>query len=42
MLFLHNFILRLTIIGYQALDYANKIIYLLDDINRLQIRELTK
>ncbi|MEH2457149.1 glycosyltransferase [Nostoc sp.] len=36
------FILRRTIIGCQALDYANQIIYLLDDTNRSEIRELTE
>ncbi|ODH01669.1 cellulose synthase catalytic subunit [Nostoc sp. KVJ20] len=36
------FILRRTIIGCQALDYANKTIYLLDDTNRSEMRELAE
>ncbi|MEH2253803.1 MAG: glycosyltransferase [Nostoc sp.] len=36
------FILRRTIIGCQALDYTNKRIYLLDDTNRSEMRELTE
>lgn len=36
------FILRRTIIGCQALNYPNKIIYLLDDTNRSEMRELTE
>ncbi|MBW4612595.1 MAG: glycosyltransferase [Desmonostoc vinosum HA7617-LM4] len=35
-----EFILRRTIIGCQALDYANKKIYLLDDTQRPEIRDL--
>lgn len=37
-----SFILRRTIIGCQALDYANKTIYLLDDTTRLEMRELAE
>ncbi len=37
-----DFILRRTIIGCQALDYANKSIYLLDDTNRPEIAKLAK
>ncbi|MBG1266890.1 glycosyltransferase [Nostoc sp. WHI] len=36
------FILRRTIIGCQALDYANKTVYLLDDTNRLEMKELAE
>ncbi|QMS90893.1 glycosyltransferase [Nostoc edaphicum CCNP1411] len=36
------FILRRTIIGCQALDYANKTIYLLDDTNRSEMKELAE
>ncbi len=36
------FILRRTIIGCQALDYANKVIYLLDDTNRSEMKELAE
>ncbi|MFW9263998.1 glycosyltransferase [Nostoc sp. CALU 546] len=36
------FILRRTIMGCQALDYANKTIYLLDDTNRSEMRELAE
>ena len=35
-----TFILRRTIIGCQALDYANKIIYLLDDTRRPEMEAL--
>jgi cellulose synthase (UDP-forming) len=35
-------ILRRTVIGCQALDYANKTVYLLDDTNRSEVRELAK
>ncbi len=34
------FILRRTIIGCQAIDYANKRVYLLDDTRRPEMREL--
>lgn len=34
------FILKRTIIGCQAMDYANKTIYLLDDTRRPEIRQL--
>jgi cellulose synthase (UDP-forming) len=34
------FILRRTIIGCQAIDYANKTVYLLDDTNRPEIQKL--
>jgi cellulose synthase (UDP-forming) len=37
-----DFILRRTIIGCQALDYANKKIYLLDDTKRSEIKQLAK
>jgi cellulose synthase (UDP-forming) len=37
-----DFILRRTIIGCQALDYANKKIYLLDDTRRPKIQQLAK
>lgn len=37
-----TFILRRTIIGCQALDYANKKIYLLDDTRRLEMRQLAQ
>jgi cellulose synthase (UDP-forming) len=36
------FILRRTVIGCQALDYANKKIYLLDDTKRPEIKSLAK
>lgn len=36
------FILRRTIIGCQALDYANKTIYLLDDTRRLEVKYLAE
>ena len=36
------FILRRTVIGCQALDYANKKVYLLDDTRRPEIRLLAK
>lgn len=36
------FILRRTIIGCQALDYANKKIYLLDDTKRPEMKSLAK
>jgi len=36
------FILRRTIIGCQALEYANKKIYLLDDTRRSEIRDLAE
>ena len=36
------FILRRTIIGCQALDYPHKIIYLLDDTRRTEVKELAK
>ena len=36
------FILRRTVIGCQALDYANKKVYLLDDTNRPEIKLLAK
>ncbi|WP_373525522.1 glycosyltransferase [Nostoc sp.] len=36
------FIVRRTIIGCQALDYTNKKIYLLDDTNRSEMRELAE
>ncbi|MEG3849333.1 glycosyltransferase [Microcoleus sp. herbarium19] len=36
------FILRRTVIGCQALDYANKKVYLLDDTKRDEIRLLAK
>lgn len=35
-----NFILRRTVMGCQALDYPHKQIYLLDDTQRSQVREL--
>jgi len=35
-----EFILRRTIIGCQAMEYANKTIYLLDDTRRPEIRQL--
>ncbi len=35
-----DFVLRRTIIGCQAMDYANKRIYLLDDTHRPEIRSL--
>lgn len=35
-----DFILRRTIMGCQALDYANKRIYLLDDTRRPEVRDL--
>ncbi len=37
-----DFILRRTIIGCQAMDYANKTIYLLDDTRRPEIAQLAK
>jgi len=37
-----TFILRRTIIGCQALDYANKRIYLLDDTRRPEVQALTE
>jgi cellulose synthase (UDP-forming) len=37
-----TFILRRTIIGCQALDYANKNIYLLDDTRRPEVRALAE
>jgi len=37
-----SFIVRRTIIGCQALDYTNKKIYLLDDTNRSEMRELAE
>jgi cellulose synthase (UDP-forming) len=37
-----EFILRRTIIGCQAIDYANKRVYLLDDTRRPEIRQLAK
>ena len=37
-----DFILRRTIIGCQALDYANKKIYLLDDKRRREMRSLAQ
>jgi cellulose synthase (UDP-forming) len=36
------FILRRTIIGCQALDYANKKIYLLDDTQRSEVRQIAE
>ncbi|NJK76136.1 MAG: glycosyltransferase [Microcoleus sp. SU_5_6] len=36
------FILRRTVIGCQALDYANKKVYLLDDTKRPEIKSLAK
>jgi cellulose synthase (UDP-forming) len=36
------FILRRTVIGCQALEYANKKVYLLDDTKRLEIKLLAK
>jgi cellulose synthase (UDP-forming) len=36
------FVLRRTVIGCQALDYAPKRVYLLDDTDRPQIRQLAK
>ncbi|MEH1922564.1 glycosyltransferase family 2 protein [Nostoc sp.] len=36
------FILRRTIIGCQALNYVSKKIYLLDDTNRLEMRDLAE
>jgi len=36
------FILQRTVIGCQALEYANKKIYLLDDTQRLEVRQLAK
>lgn len=36
------FVLRRTIIGCQAMDYPRKQVYLLDDTNRPQIRQLAK
>ncbi len=36
------FILRRTIIGCQALDYQNKQIYLLDDTQRLEMKQLAR
>jgi cellulose synthase (UDP-forming) len=36
------FVLRRTIIGCQAMDYANKCIYLLDDTRRPEIRQLAQ
>lgn len=36
------FVLRRTVIGCQALDYAKKKVYLLDDTNRPQIRQLAR
>ncbi|NJL89193.1 MAG: glycosyltransferase [Coleofasciculaceae cyanobacterium SM2_1_6] len=36
------FVLRRTVIGCQALDYAPKQVYLLDDTNRPQIRQLAE
>lgn len=37
-----EFILRRTIIGCQAIDYPNKKVYLLDDTNRPQIKQLAR
>ncbi len=37
-----DFVLRRTIIGCQAMDYPRKQVYLLDDTNRPQIRQLAK
>ena len=37
-----DFILRRTIIGCQAIDYPNKKVYLLDDTNRPQIKQLAR
>ncbi len=37
-----TFILRRTIIGCQALDYAHKTIYLLDDTRRIEVKELAE
>jgi cellulose synthase (UDP-forming) len=37
-----EFILRRTILGCQALDYANKKIYLLDDKRRVEMRSLAQ
>ncbi len=37
-----SFILRRTIIGCQALDYANKTIYLLDDTRREEVKDLAE
>ncbi len=36
------FVLRRTVIGCQALDYTSKRVYLLDDTDRPQIRQLAK
>lgn len=37
-----EFVLRRTIIGCQAIDYANKKVYLLDDTKRPEIKKLAK
>ncbi len=37
-----NFILRRTIIGCQALEYPHKTIYLLDDTQRVEVKELAE
>jgi len=37
-----DFILRRTVIGCQAIDYANKRVYLLDDTHRPEIRKLAE